>query len=113
MTSKEALEKICLHCEHYHQDMCFRAIAGCEEWHKLEKDLEKLELYEKVFPKMQEDGAYYKGQYYKQREILEILKEKAYLYQVNENPKVASIQINITTLDVNFNEIKEWLKNEE
>lgn len=47
MTSKEALEKICLHCEHYHQDMCFRAIAGCEEWHKLEKDLEILAILKK------------------------------------------------------------------
>ena len=47
MTSKEALERICLHCEHYHQGMCFRAIAGCEEWHKLEKDLKVLETLRK------------------------------------------------------------------
>lgn len=50
MKSKEALEKICLHCEHYKQDMCFRAIAGCEEWHKLEKDLEVLEEIKENHP---------------------------------------------------------------
>lgn len=47
MDDKELLEKICLHCEHYHQDMCYRAIAGCEEWHKLEKDLKILEIFKK------------------------------------------------------------------
>lgn len=87
---------------------------------ELMKDLEKLELYEKVFPKMQEDGAYYKGQYYKQQEILEILKNG----QVNIHfdlvvkdtfeEYLAGVEgSKVILTEKEWNELKEWLKNEE
>lgn len=48
----------------------------------------------------------------KDLQILEILKKKAYYYSVNENPKVASIEIHITTLDETFDKVEEWLDDE-
>lgn len=48
----------------------------------------------------------------KDLEILELLKKKAYFYSINENPKVASIQINVTTLDDNFDKVEEWVNND-
>ncbi len=54
----------------------------------------------------------YYNQVLKDLEILEILKKKAYFYSINKNPKVASIEIHITTLDDNFNEVEEWLEND-
>jgi len=83
MKSKEALEQICKHCEYYHQDMCYRAIAGCEEWHKLEKDLEILEIFEKG--------------------------KKNY---VGIPPTYDDKELTITIKKDNWNKIKQWVKGE-
>lgn len=45
----------------------------------------------------------------KQSKILDILKERAYLYVNEVNKDVKSIQINITTCDDNFGEVEVWL----
>lgn len=120
MTSKEIIEnelKFLKHnLEKAKKEKVIIAIKQIEREIKLKeqvlKDLEELELYKKVFPKMQEDGTYYKTEYYKQQEILEILKENAILNIDSNNKDVQSIQINITTCNERFNQVKEMLDND-
>ena len=89
-----------------------------EQVEELIKDLEELELYKKVVPKMREDGAYYKGQYYKQQGILEILKNKR--VNINKIIKVGKLEnynsICAIETDLTFEEykaIKNWLERKE
>ena len=102
MNSKEALEKICLHCEYYHQDMCFRAIAGCKEWHKLEKDLEILEILKKEF----HITLYSAKEHYDKMNIITIQAYGDYEHGCFDTTARTSIT------KEQYNKLKEWLDNE-
>ena len=88
MTSKEALKNICLECEKEkgkNKTACpFRSITNdyCEEYEKIKKDLE----------------------------VLEILKK--YLYYDNENHFIKMVQIRKKISNFDYEDLKESLENE-